>query len=405
MTPLLLLRRRRLLAALASLPAAAWRPGARAAAGPIIIGFDAEASHKESTSDDAIRLGIRAALAEVNAEGGVLGRPLQLRELDNRSLPARGTENMAAFIQDPATVAVFGGKYSPVVLAMLPTAQAAGIPVLVPWSAADAITRGQNPNVAFRVGLTDSMAMASLARAARREGLRNLAFMAPRNAWGRSCADALQAVVQRELPDLGVPVRLWHNRGDRDFAEQIDEARRAGADAVLGVLNEAEGAGLVQAVAQRPPAERLPIFSHWGITGGDFPAMAGPALRDVSLAVVVTALPSQSRDPRVRRLLDPAAAELGLPSGARFTSAAGFLHAYDLTHLLALAIRRARSADRRAVLEALKGPLPFRGLVKSYERPFPPPQHEALKAEDLRLGMFDGQGVLVPYRALAPRRR
>ena len=61
---------------------------------PVLVGIDAEFSDATSTSDDAIRLGIRLAIEEINAAGGVLGgRPLKLVERDNRSVPARGVAN------------------------------------------------------------------------------------------------------------------------------------------------------------------------------------------------------------------------------------------------------------------------------------------------------------------------
>lgn len=374
------------------------------AAEPIVIGFDSEVGHQQSTSDDAIRLGIGAAIAEINAGGGVLGRPLAIRELDNRSLPARGVENMHALAADPNVVAVFGGKYSPVVLETLPVAEMLGMPLLVPWSAADAITRhGRTPNFAFRIGLTDSIAVERLLDGAHRAGKRNVAILMPRNAWGRSCLEATESIVTRKYRDMKIVSRQWHNRGDTDFKDQLKDAVRAGADVILGILNEAEGAGVVRAAAAMDPSTRLPIFSHWGITGGDFPSIAGSDLNEVELAVVVTAIPSAISSPRLHNLLNKAASAMQLSSGNRFTSAVGFMHAYDLTHLLALAIRAAGNTDRGNVRQQLEGPLNFSGLLKTYRAPFRNPQHETLSAKDLKLASFDRNGVLIPYRPRTAR--
>ena len=57
---------------------------------PVYVGLDAELGFAGSTSAQAIRMGMLIAMEEVNQAGGVLGgRPLQLIERDNKSLPAR----------------------------------------------------------------------------------------------------------------------------------------------------------------------------------------------------------------------------------------------------------------------------------------------------------------------------
>jgi hypothetical protein len=88
---------------------------------PVLLGFDAEEGHKTSTSDNAIRMGILAAIHEINAAGGVLGgRPLELIVKDNRSVPARGVQNIEEFADTPDLVAVIAGRFSPVVLEEVP---------------------------------------------------------------------------------------------------------------------------------------------------------------------------------------------------------------------------------------------------------------------------------------------
>ena len=53
-------------------PPAAWPASPKP---PVQIGLDAEFSLDNSLSAQAIELGLRIALAEINAQGGVLGGP------------------------------------------------------------------------------------------------------------------------------------------------------------------------------------------------------------------------------------------------------------------------------------------------------------------------------------------
>jgi branched-chain amino acid transport system substrate-binding protein len=72
-----------------------WIPQTATAAGPVLIGLDAEFGHKTSTSARAVQQGIEIAIEEINQAGGVLGgRQLKLVTRDNRSITAVGLDNL-----------------------------------------------------------------------------------------------------------------------------------------------------------------------------------------------------------------------------------------------------------------------------------------------------------------------
>ncbi|UUX96185.1 ABC transporter substrate-binding protein [Aquabacterium sp. J223] len=139
---------------------------------PVLLGIDGEFGLANSTSAQAVERGVRIAAAQLNAAGGVLGgRPLEVVTRDHRSIPARGIRNLEEFRAMPDLVAVFGGRFSPVVIEQLPLLKAAGMPFLAVWSAADAIVdNGSVPNYVFRLSLRDSLAMPFMMRAARQRG-------------------------------------------------------------------------------------------------------------------------------------------------------------------------------------------------------------------------------------------
>ena len=133
-------RRRFLKASSAGLIALSLPPRAFGNATPALVGVDAEFFQQTSTSDDAIQLGAQTAIDDINALGGVLGgRPLQLITTDNRGVPARGIANVERLGSMPNMTAYLAGKFSPVVLEQLPHIHDVQLPLLAPWSAADAI--------------------------------------------------------------------------------------------------------------------------------------------------------------------------------------------------------------------------------------------------------------------------
>ena len=68
--------------------------GAAFAAGTLKIAIDAEFGIPNSTSAQAIRNGAQVAVNEINAAGGVLGRPLEIVTKDNRGVPARALNHL-----------------------------------------------------------------------------------------------------------------------------------------------------------------------------------------------------------------------------------------------------------------------------------------------------------------------
>lgn len=364
---------------------------------PVLLAIDAEFGVKASTSAQAIQHGAEIAAAEINEAGGVLdGRPLKIITRNNNSMPARATENLKELSADPALVAVMGGKHSPVVQQLLPLIHEIGIPYLVPWAAADDITsHSYRPNFVFRLSLKDSWALETMIRSAAARGHRRLGLLLPNSGWGRSSLKAAQRIVQSGAhKGLRLVSEQWYNFGDQDFVVAYDTLRRDKADALLLVANELEGAALVREIARHPRKDRIPVFSHWGVTGGQFFSLAREALAKVDFSVVQTYSFVDAQDARARQVL-AAAAKYGITDRRALESPVGLAHAYDLTHLLALAINRAGRLDRGAIRTALENLPPYQGLVKHYQLPFTNQRHDGLDAAQVYMARYAADGAVI----------
>jgi len=375
----------------------AGRTAGAAAPQPVLLGIDGEFGLDNSTSAQAIELGMRAAIAEINAAGGVLhGRPLALVTKDHRSIPARGIRNIQEFAAMPDLVAVFGGRFSPVVIEELPTLRTTHTLFMAPWSAADVIVdNDMHPNYVFRLSLRDSLAMPKLLQTAQRRGLQRVGLLLTNTSWGRSNARAAARAADR-MPTMKIVGTSWYNWRDTSLVDNYQHLRAAGAQAIILVANDDEAAIFVREVAALPKEQRLPILSHWGVTGGEFAAQVGPALQQVDLSVIQTFSFFRADPARVRRFLDSAARVSKVRRIEDIKGPVGVAHAYDLTHILALALDRAGSTDRNKVRDALEHLGTYRGLVKTYAPPFTPARHEALGPDTLLLARFRADGVLVP---------
>ncbi len=370
------------------------------AAAPIRIGLNADMSTADVESGEAIRRGALIAIEEINAAGGVLGRPLALEVRDHRRNPARGLVNVRELAEQPDVVAILGGKHTPVILGELALIHEIGIPYLVAWAAGTPIVdNGFVPNFVFRVSVRDEFAGEFLVAQAVARGYSRLALVLEQTGWGRSNEQALMAALRaRGLKPVQVE---WFNWGEKAFDQIL--SRSGQADALMFVGNAPDGVNLVRALAAMDDPEALPMIAHWGIAGGDFVAPLGEMLEKVDLMFLQTfsffTPPFPERAAPViqayTRLFDTTGTlhEIEAPTGVA--------HAYDLVHLLGQAIERAGNTRRAAVREAIENLEYHAGLVRDYAPPFTPHRHDALTPQDYRMARFVN-GAIIPLKGMQP---
>ena len=85
----------------------------------------------------AMRLGIEAAFHEANQEGGVHGRELKLKALDDGYETDFAAANTQRLIENERVFALIGAVGTPTSRAASPLAQAAGVPFLAPFTGAE----------------------------------------------------------------------------------------------------------------------------------------------------------------------------------------------------------------------------------------------------------------------------
>ena len=296
----------------------------------------------------------------------------------------------------PDIVAVFGGRFSPVLIEELPILKETKTLLLAPWSSADGITdNGMTPNFAFRLSLRDSLAMPFMLQHAAGHGLRKVGLLLTNTAWGRSNLAAAERYFGSGagLSSVGT---AWYNWRDPSLIDKYEILRKAGAEAIILVANDDEGATLVREVAALPKDARLPIISHWGVTGGNFAEQAGPALNDVDFSVIQTFSFFKADPVRIAHVLAVTERLFGIRKIDDIVSPVGFAHAYDLTHILARAISLAGTADRPAVRDALERVTDYKGLVRDFPQPFTGTKHDALGPDQLFMARYRADGVVIP---------
>jgi len=359
---------------------------------PLKIGLIAPISGGLAASGEAIRRGMLLALDEVNREGGVLGRPVELVVRDVQNDPTAGVAALRELVQQHAIIAVFGGIFSPVMLGQLDAIHEFQIPLINPWGSVTAITQnGRTPNYAFRVSVSDEHADQFLVRYALDvSGARRPGILADTTAWGDSNVSGLTDWLgRRGVSSAGI---ARFDQGDTDMSQQLARLRAAGADALLLIANAPEGAAIVRGMAAL--GWKVPVVSHWGISGGRFVTLAGIPNTEGVLTIQTYSF-FGPLSPKGEAVLRAYHARFGTRRVEDVLAPVGVAHGYDGVHLLVRAIRQAGTTAGPRVREALEHLEPYEGLIKRYAPAFTPERHDALLAADYLMTVWQS-GDLVP---------
>jgi branched-chain amino acid transport system substrate-binding protein len=363
-----------------------------AAQDTVKLGLVAAMSGQSAKSGEAIVRGLTIAIDEINAKGGVLGKKLELLVRDDESNPAKGAVAARELVQREKVAGLFGGLDTPVSIAIVPFANQSKVPFMGVWAAGTPITRnGAAENYVFRVSAVDVLVDKALVDyAIKKYSAKKPGMILINNPWGESNEKGLkEALAEKSMAYAGIEK---FQDADVDVVPQLTRLKEAGADVLFMVANVAPSSQVVKSLDRM--GWNVPIVSHWGPAGGRFSELAGPSAQRVHF--IQTFSFSGKMSPKAESVLAALKAKYPeIKTLADVTPAVGIANAYDGMHLMALAIAKAGSTEGPKVREAFYALDKYEGLIKIYNKPFTPANHDALTSDDYLFTYFK-EGEILP---------
>ena len=261
------------------------------------------------------------------------------------------------------------------------------------WAAGTGITRnGATPNYVFRVSAVDELVdIKLLDYASKRFGSKKPGLMLINNPWGQSNEQGLVAAAKTNTAVEIVGIEKFENN-DVDMTAQLTRLKEKGADSIILVVNAPPGAQMMK--SRERMSWTAPVVSHWGISGGRFPELAGRTAGDAHFVQTFSFFGKLNTTGE--RVLAAMKAKYPQVKGPEDIFApVGTANAYDAMHLLGLAIAQAGSVDPDKIREALEGlNTKFDGLIKTYDKPFSASNHDALGPTDYIMVRYDGDKIV-----------
>lgn len=182
--------RRHALHQLAGLGAALSAPAFGQADKPLVLGQSAATTGPAAQLGLQMNHGARLYFDAVNAQGGVNGRPIELRLLDDGYEPERCKANTEQFISKDV-FALFGYVGTPTALAALPLVNQAKLPFFGPFTGAQALREPMSHQV-FHVRASYYDETALIVRQLTELGLKKIAVFRQDDSYGQAGLDGVQ---------------------------------------------------------------------------------------------------------------------------------------------------------------------------------------------------------------------
>ncbi|GHT01638.1 ABC transporter substrate-binding protein [Synergistales bacterium] len=312
---------------------------------PIKIGYLATLTGEGSTWGQHERDGALLAVKEVNENGGLLGRPVELICYDIKGKPEDAVGAIRKLIFDDKVVAIGGSNYSGIQLAVAPIADAQKVPVVSSTASNPAVTvdpdTGKVRPYMFRITYTDPYQGAVIADyLIKKCGSTKLAVIGD---IGDAYSEGLTEFVTKRAAELGAEYKFWAYRGgDVDFRAQITEAKAWGADAVALTMLYKE-MGLV--IKQAADLGWRPFFMGGDGYGPGIYEIAGDAMEGTFWLY-----PVSNDDPLLAGLIDKFTKEYDRAPNEILNVTFG----YDILQMIINAIKVADTDNTAAIRDAIE---------------------------------------------------
>jgi branched-chain amino acid transport system substrate-binding protein len=297
--------------------------------------------------------GIEMAVAETNAEGGVLGRSLRVVRADDQESVDQGRSIAQEFGKNPDVVAVIGHLQSYVTVPAAAIYDLSGL-VLVSATSTTSELTGRGYRRTFRTIFTDVEVGRQMADFALRRGYRRMVIYYARDENGRGLANAFEEhVASNNLQILDRQSYDPNQSATARMAEQAVEAwKNLNVDAVFIAGQDEPAAKLAAELRRRGIGA--------AILGGD--ALATPSFLQIAGKAAEGAI-----------IGTPFHSEMPAPEAQRFAGAfrkrygrepdVGAALGYDAVRVLVQGMRKAPSVHPDDIAAALHGTRGWQGVT------------------------------------------
>ena len=299
------------------------------------------------------------ALDEVNAAGGVNGRPLELVIRDDNGVPGDAVRAAEELVSRERVAMLAGGFLSHVGLALGDYARQRTVPFLASEPLTDKITWANGNRYTFRLRPSTWMQVSMLVPEAAKLGKKRWAIVYPNYEYGQSAVQTFKTLLQAAQPGVEFVTEQATPLGKLDAGPVVQALEASKPDAIFNVLFATDLTKFVREGTTRGLFKGRDVVS---LLSGE-PEYLEPLRDEAPVGWIVTGYPWYAiKTPEHQRFLDAYRKKYGEPPRQ------GSVVGYVTIHAAAEALRRAGSTQPEKIVDAFRnmplsspwGPIVFR---------------------------------------------
>lgn len=242
---------------------------------PIIIGCETSLTGEKALTGEYMKKALDLAAERINAEGGLLGREVQIILEDDQGTD-QGAVNAYNKLASSGACAVIGNLYSTMNVAISGEVEKAGLPTIVTGSSVS-VGKLNNPYM-FQARTNDDVAVRAIVnRAVNDMGFKNIAIIHDSDAYGQgACEVAVNTLKELEIDPVVVAT---YNSGDKDFTAHISQIQHSNADVILAFSLQTEAGLIMKQLSVMD--NKLPIIGSTSYASAIAIELAGDAANGV----------------------------------------------------------------------------------------------------------------------------
>jgi branched-chain amino acid transport system substrate-binding protein len=323
------------------------------AAEPIRIGSVLSVSGPAAFLGDPELKTLQLYIEKINAEGGVLGRKLELVHYDDGSDAAKANSFTKRLIESDKVDVLIGGTTTGATMAMAPLVEKASVPFISLAGAVVVIDPVKK--WVFKTPHTDRMAAEKVFEDMKKRGISKVGLLSETSGFGASGRKETQSVAAK----YGITLVADETYGpkDTDITAQLTRIKSAPGVQAVFVFGLGQGPAVVTKNYGQLGMSSLPMYQSHGVASDEYLKLSGKAAEGVRLPtpalLIANALPAGDSQKAVVTGYDKSYKERYKMDPSTFGG-----YALDALNLSVDAIKRAGGTDRekvRAALESTKG--------------------------------------------------
>ena len=345
------------------------------AADPIKIGAFLTVTGPSSFLGDPELKTLQMLIADLNAKGGVNGRPVELIYYDTGGNAREAVNFVKRLIKKDNVDLLIGGTTSGDTLAVIPDVEKEEVPFISLAAAVEIIEPTRQ--WVFKVAPTDRMAVSRIFADMRQRGFSKIALITGDGGFDKSG----HTQILKLAPEYGITLVADESYGnkDTDMTTPLTKIRATDAQAILNF-----GFGQAPAIVTRNLKQlgvALPLYHSHGVASRTFIELAGDAAEGARLpaAALVVAAQLPDSDPQKPVLL---AYQKQYEAQHGPVSTFGG-HGYDSFMIVKAAIERAGSVDKAKVRDGIEKTRGFVGTAGVFN--LSPDDHMGLGPDAFKL--------------------